>query len=206
MATKTAPPTNAPPRQQTTDTSTTTRTFCTQLSKSQRTPPRPHARHEQWKTYFPAARTAAKEDLTILESPKLLPREVTTLADHLRQLKGVLYWGEPTNRHNTLEGKMMDGWIPSTIFLAMAANAMTHFDRDYFLKAVSAAQLRPFVPAGTNPKDVFCWPLVQIYHHREHGEDFWFARLHPQLRRADAVLQLDGTLYRSVADKTSWKR
>ena len=90
--------------------------------------------------------------------------------------------------------------------LAMAANTMTHFDRDYFLKAVSAAQFRPFVPAGTNPKDVYCWPLVQIYHHTEHGEDFWFARLRSQLRRADAVLQLDGTLYRSAADKTSWKR
>ena len=101
------------------------------------------------------------------------------MAECLRQFKGILYWGEPSNRRNTLEGKMMDGWVPSLILLAMAENSTAGYDKGYFLKALSVAQFRPAAGASTYGKEVFCWPLLQIYQHEENGSHYWFGRLHP---------------------------
>ena len=100
----------------------------------------------------------------------------------------------------------MDGWIPSLILLSMAQNSIAVFDKDYFLKALSVAQLRPAVGTNTYGKDVFCWPLLQIYQHEEKGRNYWFGRLHPQLRRADAQLQLDGSINRNAQGKSAWQR
>ena len=101
---------------------------------------------------------------------------------------------------------MLDGWSPSLIFRSMAENATTGYDKEYFFKALSVAQFRPTITPEGNPKEQHGWPLIQLFQYSEAGENFGFCRLHPQLRRPDARLQLDGSIVRAAPEKPNWKR
>ena len=64
-----------------------------------------HVEGRRWPAWFPAVKQTAREEIHILESPQLFPKEAARLAEYVRLLRGVLYWGEPANRRNSLGGK-----------------------------------------------------------------------------------------------------
>ena len=149
----------------------------------------------------------AVTQVAALHDPKVEKDLAQKLADWFKPARYGLCNGDGVNDYS---GKMIQGWMVSDMFMALATLKISPPDQEDVIKAISIVQYPPVPDA---PQEVLhqnsMYPLAQVFQHRHEGQTYGLVRLHPNLRYSDAALGLDGTKTGTKpADckKQSWDR
>ena len=112
-------------------------------------------------------------------NPVMGKQEVYHLAMLVKPLRHAMRENEsnPDTKHHVFQG-----WMPSDLFLRLAAAHCQDHDLNTLCKAISTVQCR--VNTSTEEPDPQAVPMVQVLWQGSWKASKYFISLHPQLRRA----------------------